>query len=91
MPSLNLAMSFCRKALPTPVSIEDSNKALDAVNRVMPLIEETMKLIIQKKIAFENLPFGGIPSIVKMDLDMFHTSIKALEDVVIASAPVRSK
>jgi hypothetical protein len=26
-----------------------------------------------------------------MDLDMFHTSIKALEDVVIASAPVRSK
>ncbi|KXN87646.1 hypothetical protein AN958_08350 [Leucoagaricus sp. SymC.cos] len=61
------------KNVPLPISVEDGKKVLDATDDIKPLLAEAMKLIVEKKPAFENLLIGGVPSIVRLDLMCFMT------------------
>ncbi|KXN82048.1 hypothetical protein AN958_03266 [Leucoagaricus sp. SymC.cos] len=64
-----------------PISVEDGKKVLDATDDIKPLLAEAMKLIVEKKPAFENLHIGGILSIVRLDLTMLHDSVPNLSEI----------
>ncbi|KXN91332.1 hypothetical protein AN958_01307 [Leucoagaricus sp. SymC.cos] len=75
------------KNVPLPISVEDGKKVLDTTDDIKPLLAEAMKLVVEKKPAFENLHIGGILSIVRLDLTVLHDSVVVLEDALINASP----
>ncbi|KAJ3567599.1 hypothetical protein NP233_g6263 [Leucocoprinus birnbaumii] len=74
------------KAVPLPIALEDGNRVMEAVNRLKVVLEEALKLIVEKKATFEQLSFG-IPSIIHFDLTSLHDSVVPLEDALLAVSP----
>jgi len=75
------------KAVPLPISETDGQTILNLVSSFEPTIEHALSQIIAKKPAFQALPIGGIPALVKQDLSNLSASTNALETALIASAP----
>lgn len=82
------AMTWLMQAVPTPVSVADGTSILNAITGIQPIIEDSLTAIVAKKAAFQALPVGGIPDLVKQDLANLSSSTTALENALIASAPV---
>jgi len=73
--------------VPKPVSEADGASILSAVQGFEPSILDSLTQIVIKKPAFQNLPLGGIPALVKQDLINLNASTFAFEAALIASAP----
>jgi hypothetical protein len=74
---------------PLPVSVADGTSILNAVNNLKPIIITTLTDIVAKKAAFVALPVGGLPALIKSDLNSLSTATQAFEAALIAKAPVR--
>ncbi|KAH9478054.1 hypothetical protein JR316_0010291 [Psilocybe cubensis] len=72
---------------PKPVSEADGNTILAAVQALEPIIIDTVTQIVNKKPAFQALPIGGIPALVKQDLINLNASTSKFEAALIGSAP----
>lgn len=55
----------------------------------MPVILDALTAIVAKKPAFQALPLGGVPALVKQDLGNLSASTEAFENALIASTPAR--
>ncbi|KAF4616657.1 hypothetical protein D9613_008347 [Agrocybe pediades] len=72
---------------PKPVSEADGTTILGIVQGFEPTILNALSGIVAKKPAFQALPIGGIPALVKQDLINLNASTSKFEAQLIASAP----
>ncbi|PPQ81568.1 hypothetical protein CVT25_013411 [Psilocybe cyanescens] len=72
---------------PKPIAEADGKTILSAVQTLQPIIIDTVTQIVAKKAAFQALPIGGIPALVKQDLVNLNASTSKFEAALIASAP----
>ncbi|KDR66630.1 hypothetical protein GALMADRAFT_80675 [Galerina marginata CBS 339.88] len=72
---------------PKPFSEADGNSIVKAVKAFEPKVLDALKQLVIKKPAFQALPIGGIPALVKQDLISLNASTVAFEAALIASAP----
>ncbi|KAF9558589.1 hydrophobic surface binding protein [Agrocybe pediades] len=70
-----------------PVSEADGTTILGIVQGFEPTILNALSGIVAKKPAFQALPIGGIPALVKQDLINLNASTSKFEAQLIASAP----
>ncbi|XP_006464073.1 hypothetical protein AGABI2DRAFT_194662 [Agaricus bisporus var. bisporus H97] len=70
-----------------PFSEGEGQSVIDAVNGLVPIIEDALVGIVAKKPAFDALPLGGISNLVRQDLSGLSSSTSSLEDALIALAP----
>ncbi|KAF8157220.1 hypothetical protein B0H34DRAFT_491758 [Crassisporium funariophilum] len=77
-----------QQAVPPPISEADGTTILNAVTAFEPTILDALNQIVVKKPAFQALPIGGIPALVKQDLINLSASTSAFEAALIAAAPV---
>ncbi|KAG7091707.1 hypothetical protein E1B28_008108 [Marasmius oreades] len=77
-------------ATPQP-SESDSQTILNSVQGFVPSVTDALQAIIDKKAAFQALPIGGIPALVKQDLANLNTATVAFENGLIAKAPTDLK
>ncbi|KAF5348796.1 hypothetical protein D9756_009787 [Leucocoprinus leucothites] len=70
-----------------PVSVDDANTVLAAIQDLQTNIDSSLTGIVEKKPAFDALPVGGISALVAQDLSDINTSNLALEDALIAATP----
>ncbi|KAF5350640.1 hypothetical protein D9756_008486 [Leucocoprinus leucothites] len=82
----NNTVELQNQIVPLPISLEDGTKVIDAIGHLKPLLDEAMRLMVEKKTAFEQLSIG-VPSIIKFDLTTLHDSVVALENALIAASP----
>jgi len=78
-------------AVPLPVSESDASTILNDVEAFEPVIINALAAIITKKPAFQSLPLGGVPAIVKADLNSLNVSTVAFGTALIAAAPADQK
>ncbi|KAF8993607.1 hydrophobic surface binding protein, partial [Cyathus striatus] len=76
---------------PKPFSEADGNTILAAVTAFEPTIIHALQQIVAKKAAFQGLPIGGIPALVKQDLGILSTNTSSFETALIAAAPTDLK
>ncbi|KAJ3570981.1 hypothetical protein NP233_g4047 [Leucocoprinus birnbaumii] len=70
-----------------PVSVDDANSVLAAIQDLQTNIDSALTGIVAKKPAFDALPVGGVSALVAQDLNDLNTSNSALEDALIAATP----
>ncbi|KDR66620.1 hypothetical protein GALMADRAFT_80725 [Galerina marginata CBS 339.88] len=85
--SVNKGTTDVTAVTPKPFSEADGKSILSAVQAFEPGILDALKEIVIKKPAFQALPLGGIPALVKQDLINLNASTFAFEAALIASAP----
>jgi len=69
------------------VSEADGTTILKSVQAIQPTIISALNGIVAKKAAFQALPLGGVPALVKADLNTLNTDTSAFEAALIAAAP----
>lgn len=69
-------------------SEEDGTAIIKSIEAVAPTIEDALAQIVAKKPNFTAIPVGGIPKVVKGDINTLFNSTTALADALIAKAPV---
>ncbi|RDB17435.1 hypothetical protein Hypma_001618 [Hypsizygus marmoreus] len=85
--SINKGTTDVQATTPTPFSDADGAAVLALVEAFEPTIESALTGIVGKKAAFQALPIGGIPALVKQDLSNLGASTTAFENALIAAAP----
>ncbi|KAF9558558.1 hydrophobic surface binding protein [Agrocybe pediades] len=91
--TVNLGSAFDKgitdiiSASPKPFSEADGTTLLDIVEGFEPILLDALKVLIAKKAAFQALPIGGIPALIKQDLINLNASANTFENQLIASLP----
>ncbi|KXN93148.1 hypothetical protein AN958_00072 [Leucoagaricus sp. SymC.cos] len=75
------------KNVDTPVSVDDANDILAAIQDLQTNINSALTNVVAKKPAFDALPVGGVSDLVRQDLSDLNTSNTALEDALITNTP----
>ncbi|KAF5383130.1 hypothetical protein D9615_004816 [Tricholomella constricta] len=72
---------------PNPVSEADAGALIAAFEVLEPVIKHALVGIVDRRPAFTALPIGGIPALVKQDLNNLSASTIALEDALVSVTP----
>ncbi|KAH7102528.1 hydrophobic surface binding protein [Auriculariales sp. MPI-PUGE-AT-0066] len=65
----------------------EGQSILTAFQNFDPIIVKTLNDVVAKKAAFAALPIGGIPALVKSDLNTLNTDTQAAESAILAITP----
>ncbi|KAF9457632.1 hydrophobic surface binding protein A-domain-containing protein [Collybia nuda] len=72
---------------PRPISDEDCATFLASLEALEPIIDDTLIQIGNRKAAFQALPIGGLPALVKQDLNNLCTATEAFANALLNLCP----
>ncbi|KAF9457631.1 hydrophobic surface binding protein A-domain-containing protein [Collybia nuda] len=70
-----------------PISESDGRTILTSVEALEPVIDDALTKIAARKAAFQALPIGGIPALVKQDINNLCSQTATFETALIALCP----
>ncbi|KXN82047.1 hypothetical protein AN958_03265 [Leucoagaricus sp. SymC.cos] len=75
------------KTIREPVSVADGVRILNSINALKPLVLEALRVVVDKKPAFQSLNMKSVLNFVADDLVELNQTTTALENVFISRTP----